>query len=833
MSAAISFAEGMMLLALTLALSWLAIWARPRWTVYMSSDRKAALVGRSSRKKAWIFGHHVSARRRSGAGSRLRAELAPNLLQAAIRADVRLRVPARKSAVREKVLRQFPGLRDGGKEILVGTELFGAKDTLGRENIAPALVSAIRERAFGNSDTSSVVALVGPWGSGKTWVLDKAATDLEFPAQGSSPLRTVRFNPWLYSDQDALFTGFAQLLLRQLRNRRVRAHLATMLKVIGPSSKLGPVDLTAAVDTAAGALRPDQSAQSIQQLLTAALRKSGPVCVLVDDVDRLTSDELLMLFKLVRLLGNVPNLHYVLSFDEDTVLKLLADTTLGADDPVRARAYLEKMIEQRLEVPPLTSDQVQARVIEPLLRYPQEQRFTYLKPNRDRLEALLSYSLARHLSTARVGNRFVDAVKRLPVQLREEIDYSDWVLCVWIRVVAPTVWTYVVDHKSELVGGFLNTARGRDSPKLDVASEIKNLGYQGPLAESLENLLLALFPFVEKDAGRFVLGATSQSESERRRGIGSQGYFDRFIWADLPPGQLPDMRIIGELRTLQISGQELLQSKKLTALLEQDESAVLAMISSSLGDGAIAWVAVLEFLRLALWSPDPTLTDRISQTRARSIALQVFYQMDEPTREALFVQTKNHPDQWNDLLSEIGTSMLPPELLDTVAPELERLKEQAFTVIHDELLDRDAPTVENWNDRTRFYQLRDIDWQRSAEFARHQVDSGRWEFEDAATLSIPVWGLPPDISERGARVDEMAQIYGHARLAEENAKSAEDIAVHVPALFDDHPEHARPATAQSLRITVRDAIREYLDNFEHTGFLLPDAGADTARYREA
>ena len=72
---------------------------------------------------------------------------------------------------------------------------------------------------------------------------------------------------------------------------------------------------------------------------------SKPITVILDDIDRLSSDELQSILKLVRVTGNFPNIVYVLSFDKNRVIKTLNDNNIDGQD------YLEKIIQIPFDIP--------------------------------------------------------------------------------------------------------------------------------------------------------------------------------------------------------------------------------------------------------------------------------------------------------------------------------------------------------------------------------------------------------------------------------------------------------------------------------------------------
>jgi predicted KAP-like P-loop ATPase len=80
--------------------------------------------------------------------------------------------------------------------------------------------------------------------------------------------------------------------------------------------------------------------------------------VILDDLDRLAPDELLLVFKLVRLLGRLPNIYYLMCYDEQTLLDVLARSDLVGDSHERALDYMEKIVQVRIDVPPLREVQI-------------------------------------------------------------------------------------------------------------------------------------------------------------------------------------------------------------------------------------------------------------------------------------------------------------------------------------------------------------------------------------------------------------------------------------------------------------------------------------------
>lgn len=216
---------------------------------------------------------------------------------------------------------------------------------------AAALVQAIAE-----TSPSSVAGLIGPWGSGKTSVLALIEEELA-DADGWT---VVAFNPWELNDLGSLVREFLTTLRAAMgRNKRARKAVSKYARKIAPYAGVIPVIGSAgskALDAAGEHLLGDTSLDAQRRELERALGATKQrILVMIDDVDRLQADELATVLKLVRLVGRLPNIYYVLAYDETTLLDVLASTEVGGRDRHRALAYLDKIVQLRLDLPPVSA----------------------------------------------------------------------------------------------------------------------------------------------------------------------------------------------------------------------------------------------------------------------------------------------------------------------------------------------------------------------------------------------------------------------------------------------------------------------------------------------
>jgi len=218
-----------------------------------------------------------------------------------------------------------------------------SEDLLRRGGVARALAQNIRSV---DASKGYVMAVLGPWGSGKTSLINLTRELL-----ATSPTVSVLdFNPWIFSGGaqlvDSFFTELAaQLRLKGGRFESIAAGIDSYAALLSPLGLLPWIGAWAgrARDTAKALREYASSRKGSVQTRRATLEEElskldAPIVVVVDDIDRLTTVEIREMFKLVRLTASFPNIIYLLSFDRGRVEKALGE------DGIPGRDYLEKIV---------------------------------------------------------------------------------------------------------------------------------------------------------------------------------------------------------------------------------------------------------------------------------------------------------------------------------------------------------------------------------------------------------------------------------------------------------------------------------------------------------
>lgn len=211
-----------------------------------------------------------------------------------------------------------------------------------------------------------VVGVLGPWGSGKTSYVNLARAT--FLADGA---QVVDFNPWMFSGIDRLVDAFFAEISSEIKVlpqlSEAGKHLeeyGELLSGLGWIPVVGPWAERArlAMRLVGGGLKTSKggTAARRKQVERALAKLTKPLIIVLDDIDRLTTQEIRQVFQLVRLTASFPNVVYVLAFDRHRVEQALGE------DGVPGRAYLEKILQLAVDLPIVSGEVLQSQIFEAL-----------------------------------------------------------------------------------------------------------------------------------------------------------------------------------------------------------------------------------------------------------------------------------------------------------------------------------------------------------------------------------------------------------------------------------------------------------------------------------
>lgn len=422
---------------------------------------------------------------------------------------------------------------------------------------------------------STVFGVVGPWGSGKTTLLRDIVGQLE-------EWKIVWFTPWSVADVGSITAEFLSALAEAFpKSQPVREKLAYYSRFGTPALKLIPVVGEAVASVAEHAAteltrRPAWHTE-FAKLSAEIASQHERVLVIVDDVDRLDSDELRSLLRVVRLLGRFENVHYLMAYDQATIEGVLGSAGLNGE----ASDFMEKIVQYPFEVPP-TPMVVRRRwtrsILEAVSQDHESVGAEYAK-HREQLVRIL----ASGLETPRAAERLREQMLSLAELVkRAEVDILDFTALTWLRIAHHRVWDHIRLHADDYLSW-----RSTDS---DATKAIRS--------EEIEALVQRGRGDAARDAVTFLF--EENGSGGRRWRMQTGRYFDRYFQVGLADDDISERMIDSALRQLStgiVDGWESATLRSIVLDPDEDKPMLALEIADKLRQGSTTTsAAVLDFV---------------------------------------------------------------------------------------------------------------------------------------------------------------------------------------------------------------------------------------------
>ena len=219
------------------------------------------------------------------------------------------------------------------------------KDDLKRRGFAITLVEKIKstfpilplEERRKKTNTSFTVLLSERYGQGKSSFFEQVKSICE-----SQKIDVIVFRPWLSNNPDHLIINYFDLLKDELGN-----YNKELRKLLKSYSVLASEHITGKAAKVVRGFLNEGSIEKQHDRISSILLDEGKLrIVLIDDVDRLQSKELLALIKLVRNTADFPYIAYVVAADKAAMKETLK--SVGIAD---TEEYLKKFFNFELLFP--------------------------------------------------------------------------------------------------------------------------------------------------------------------------------------------------------------------------------------------------------------------------------------------------------------------------------------------------------------------------------------------------------------------------------------------------------------------------------------------------
>ncbi|MGC1582481.1 MAG: P-loop NTPase fold protein, partial [Candidatus Acidiferrales bacterium] len=386
-----------------------------------------------------------------------------------------------------------------------------------------------------------VVALYGPWGFGKTTMLNYVRYYVSKGDPVERPI-IVPFNPWWFAGGEDLISAFFNQLRSLLEGHKefsskMRNGLADFAELLSEA----PLPHATLAKVGARLIRPKpKNIAKLKDEISRALGIQGRnILVIIDDIDRLTSEEIRQIFRVVKAVADFPNVTYLMAFDKQVVARSLSELQGGSGED-----YLEKIVQVPFELPLVDRLSIRSFFFEklnPVIAAVDPKNFDQVYWGNVFFEGIDKF-----LITPRDVIRFANTLAVTFQAVAGEVNPIDFIAIESLRMFVPEAYDCVRNNREMFCGSSPNDLRPPSSAELRKFHDewLERLRKSSSRDEEpVKNLLKRLFPKLNGVWGNNQYGSDWEGRWRRALRVCSEDVFPVYFSLAVADGEISNSKM--------------------------------------------------------------------------------------------------------------------------------------------------------------------------------------------------------------------------------------------------------------------------------------------------
>lgn len=201
------------------------------------------------------------------------------------------------------------------------------------------------------ADFSFVIGLEGPWGSGKTTVVNNVISRIK--ENFANDFIVINdFDPWTYNNQKSLLVSLFDKILKSTginySNFSLNAIVNTLFETIKDKNPIGNFIGSVLLQNDL-----DDSIDKLKNHICDYLEQNDKtIIIFIDNLDRASSSNIIFLLKIINIVFDLKRVVYVLSYDKERMNDLLYKNSNINEK------FIEKIVQQEISITKLNREKI-------------------------------------------------------------------------------------------------------------------------------------------------------------------------------------------------------------------------------------------------------------------------------------------------------------------------------------------------------------------------------------------------------------------------------------------------------------------------------------------
>ena len=397
-------------------------------------------------------------------------------------------------------------------------------DKLGHAEFAKSIANCILSI---KKIQGGVIAIRGPWGSGKSSVISMVQG--EFKSGNPRHPIIVQFNSWCYRSEDEIVAGFFQELYAGLKSNidgnesdleslailgarvvGITKIVASGLKIVAPGAD---ALISSGQELLENAIAQEKSLDSLQKEVSSIIKGiNRKILFVIDDIDRLSPDEAIAIFRIIKSVGRLDNVIYLLSYD-----RIATERAIEEKYPSEGSRYLEKIVQAGFDLPEPRSPQLSN-----ILMSRFDNIFSETMYDSSVLDNIVQEFVIPEARTPRGVHRLANGISVTFPSVEKDVHIEDFILIETLRLFHPGIYQKIQKSKGVLFESSEYPDDENSQPQNNTAEDIILEEESEVDRTRLSNLLNHLFPFLNDNS-------QNPNSLKREKRVCSKSHFDTYF----------------------------------------------------------------------------------------------------------------------------------------------------------------------------------------------------------------------------------------------------------------------------------------------------------------